>query len=137
LVLRTARCPAQRPPSPQRHERDRRSGIQQRREGHWKLPEGLIEGLMKPIPSRTPRVDAPHQCNKYLHLSLQCQVQTVRRPAVAISGRHALPRPSPVRAPIKLLIAVTAPNSERLDAGKNANEIQRVAGTAFLFYSFR
>jgi hypothetical protein len=54
LVLRTARCPAQRPPSPQRHERDRRSGIQQRREGHWKLPEGLIEGLMKPIPSRTP-----------------------------------------------------------------------------------
>jgi hypothetical protein len=50
---------------------------------------------------------------------------------------NALPRPSPVRAPIKLLIAITAPYSERLDAGKNANEVQRVAGTTFLFYLFR
>src|SRR3982074_1864036 len=31
----------------------------------------------------------PYPCKNYLHLSLQCQVQTMSRPAVAICGRHA------------------------------------------------
>jgi hypothetical protein len=74
--------------------------------------------------------------NIYIYLYNVKFKQCLDLPSRDLDG-HALPRPSPVRAPIKLLIAITAPYSKRLDAGKNANDVQRVAGTALLFYLFR